>query len=39
MCLVPELVEFSLVNILARAFYAVEDVKTPAKGERYFVSG
>jgi len=31
MCLVPGLISFSLVNILARAFYALEDVKTPAK--------
>ncbi|HWD20645.1 MAG TPA: murein biosynthesis integral membrane protein MurJ [Verrucomicrobiae bacterium] len=30
-CLVPGLISFSLVNILARAFYALEDVKTPAK--------
>jgi len=30
-CLVPGLISFSLVNIFARAFYAVEDVKTPAQ--------
>jgi len=29
MCLAPGLVAFSLVNILARAFYAVGDTKTP----------
>ncbi len=30
-CLVPGLVAFSSVNILARAFYAVGDTKTPMK--------
>lgn len=30
-CLVPGLLSFSLVNILARAMYAVEDVRTPAR--------
>ena len=30
-CLVPGLMSFSLVNILARAFYALEDTATPAK--------
>ena len=30
-CLVPGLMSFSLVNILARAFYALEDTSTPAK--------
>jgi putative peptidoglycan lipid II flippase len=30
-CLVPGLIAFSLVNILARAFYAVQDVKTPLR--------
>jgi putative peptidoglycan lipid II flippase len=30
-CLVPGLLSFSLVNILARAFYALEDTTTPAK--------
>jgi len=29
MCLVPGLVSFSLVNILARAFYALKDTRTP----------
>jgi putative peptidoglycan lipid II flippase len=31
MCLAPGLVAFSTVNILARAFYALGDVKTPMK--------
>jgi putative peptidoglycan lipid II flippase len=31
MCLAPGLVAFSMVNILARAFYALEDIKTPMK--------
>ena len=31
MCLAPGLVAFSSVNILARAFYALGDVKTPMK--------
>jgi putative peptidoglycan lipid II flippase len=31
MCLVPGLVSFSLVNILARAFYALQDIKTPMR--------
>ncbi|MDB6026994.1 MAG: putative lipid flippase MurJ [Verrucomicrobiales bacterium] len=30
-CLAPGLVAFSMVNILARAFYAVGDIKTPMK--------
>lgn len=30
-CLAPGLLAFSLVNILARAFYALGDVKTPMK--------
>lgn len=30
-CLAPGLVAFSLVNILARAFYALSDTKTPMK--------
>jgi putative peptidoglycan lipid II flippase len=30
-CLVPGLLSFSLVNMLARAFYALEDTTTPAK--------
>ena len=29
-CLTPGLLSFSLVNILARAFYALEDIRTPA---------
>jgi putative peptidoglycan lipid II flippase len=31
MCLAPGLIAFSTVNILARAFYALGDVKTPMK--------
>jgi putative peptidoglycan lipid II flippase len=31
MCLAPGLVAFSIVNILARAFYALGDVKTPMR--------
>jgi putative peptidoglycan lipid II flippase len=31
MCLVPGLVSFSLVNILARAFYALKDTRTPMR--------
>ena len=31
MCLAPGLVAFSSVNILARAFYALGDIKTPMK--------
>jgi putative peptidoglycan lipid II flippase len=31
MCLVPGLVSFSLVNILARAFYALQDITTPMR--------
>jgi len=31
MCLAPGLVAFSSVNILARAFYAVGDIRTPMK--------
>jgi putative peptidoglycan lipid II flippase len=31
MCLAPGLVAFSTVNILARAFYALGDIKTPMK--------
>jgi putative peptidoglycan lipid II flippase len=31
MCLVPGLVAFSCVNILARAFYALNDIKTPMR--------
>ena len=31
MCLVPGLVCFSLVNILARAFYALQDINTPMR--------
>lgn len=31
MCLAPGLVAFSTVNILARAFYALNDTKTPMK--------
>ncbi len=31
MCLVPGLIAFSLVNIFARAFYAVNDLVTPMK--------
>ena len=31
MCLVPGLISFSLVNIFARAFYALSDIKTPMK--------
>ncbi len=30
-CLAPGLVAFSMVNILARAFYAVGDIKTPMR--------
>jgi len=30
-CLAPGLVAFSLVNIFARAFYALDDIKTPMK--------
>jgi putative peptidoglycan lipid II flippase len=30
-CLVPGLVCFSMVNILARAFYALQDVRTPLR--------
>ena len=30
-CLAPGLVAFSMVNILARAFYAVNDIKTPMR--------
>ena len=30
-CLVPGLVSFSLVNIFVRAFYAVNDIKTPMR--------
>ena len=30
-CLVPGLICFSLVNILARAFYALQDIKTPMR--------
>lgn len=30
-CLAPGLVSFSVVNILARAFYALGDIKTPMK--------
>jgi putative peptidoglycan lipid II flippase len=30
-CLVPGLVSFSLVNILARAFYALQDIQTPMR--------
>ena len=30
-CLAPGLIGFSLVNILARAFYALNDVKTPMR--------
>ena len=30
-CLVPGLISFSLVNILARAFYALQDIKTPMR--------
>jgi putative peptidoglycan lipid II flippase len=31
MCLVPGLVSFSLVNIFARAFYALQDIRTPMR--------
>ncbi len=31
MCLVPGLISFSCTNILARAFYAVHDIKTPMR--------
>lgn len=31
MCLAPGLLMFSMVNILARAFYALNDIKTPMK--------
>jgi putative peptidoglycan lipid II flippase len=31
MCLVPGLVSFSLVNITARAFYALRDIRTPVR--------
>jgi len=31
MCLVPGLVSFSLVNIFARAFYALQDITTPMR--------
>jgi len=31
MCLAPGLLMFSMNNILARAFYALEDIKTPMK--------
>ena len=31
MCLVPGLVSYSLVNILARAFYALQDIQTPVR--------
>jgi putative peptidoglycan lipid II flippase len=30
-CLTPGLISFSLVNILARAFYALNDIKTPMR--------
>jgi putative peptidoglycan lipid II flippase len=30
-CLVPGLISFSLVNILARAFYALQDIRTPMR--------
>jgi putative peptidoglycan lipid II flippase len=30
-CLAPGLISFSLVNILARAFYALHDIKTPMR--------
>jgi putative peptidoglycan lipid II flippase len=30
-CLAPGLISFSLVNIVARAFYAVQDIKTPMR--------
>ena len=30
-CLVPGLISFSLVNIFARAFYALQDIKTPMR--------
>jgi putative peptidoglycan lipid II flippase len=30
-CLAPGLISFSLVNILARAFYALSDIKTPMR--------
>ncbi|MGD1084749.1 MAG: murein biosynthesis integral membrane protein MurJ [Verrucomicrobiota bacterium] len=30
-CLVPGLISFSLVNILARAFYALQDIQTPMR--------
>jgi putative peptidoglycan lipid II flippase len=30
-CLAPGLISFSLVNILARAFYALNDIKTPMR--------
>jgi putative peptidoglycan lipid II flippase len=30
-CLVPGLISFSLVNILARAFYALNDIQTPMR--------
>jgi putative peptidoglycan lipid II flippase len=30
-CLAPGLISFSLVNILARAFYALKDIKTPMR--------
>ena len=31
MCLVPGLIAFSMVNILARAFYALQDILTPMR--------